>query len=91
MDAALKATKSGSFVDSSQFQPSIKAIPKPNQGYVYLDWQQSHEILERQVPLLKLLEVAGKPFFQNLRSLTISSYGGDAGVLKGGILFQFNP
>jgi hypothetical protein len=43
------------------------------------------------VPLLKLLEVAGKPFFQNLRSLTISSYGGDAGVLKGGILFQFNP
>lgn len=91
MDAALKAAKSGSFVDSSQFQPSIKAIPKPNQGYVYLDWQKSHEILERQVPLLKLLEVAGKPFFQNLRSLTISSYGGDAGVLKGGILFQFNP
>lgn len=90
MDAALKAAKSGSFVDSSQFQPSIKAIPKPNQGYVYLDWQKSHEILERQVPLLKLLEVAGKPFFQNLRSLTISSYGGDAGVLKGGILFQFN-
>ncbi|HCF28004.1 MAG TPA: hypothetical protein DEV81_12555 [Cyanobacteria bacterium UBA11049] len=90
MDAALKAAKSGSFVDSSQFQPSIKAIPKPNQGYVYLDWQKSHEILERQVPLLKLLEVAGKPFFQNLRSLTISSYGGDAGVLKGGLLFQFN-
>ena len=90
MDAALKAAKSGSFVDSSQFQPSIKAIPKPNQGYVYLDWQKSHEILERQVPLLGLLEVAGKPFFQNLRSLTISSYGGDAGVLKGGILFQFN-
>jgi hypothetical protein len=91
MDAALKAAKSGSFVDSSQFQPSIKAIPKPNQGYVYLDWQKSHKILERQVPLLKLLEVAGKPFFQNLRSLTISSYGGDTGVLKGGILFQFNP
>lgn len=90
MDAALKAAKSGSLVDSSQFQPSIKAIPKPNQGYVYLDWQKSHEILERQVPLLGLLEVAGKPFFQNLRSLTISSYGGDAGVLKGGILFQFN-
>lgn len=90
MDAALKAAKSDSVVDSPQFQPSIKALPKPNQGYVYLDWLESREILERQAPILKLLEVVGKPFFDNLRSLTISSYGDDTGVLKGGIFLRFN-
>jgi uncharacterized protein YjiS (DUF1127 family) len=91
MDAALKAAKSGSVLDSPQFQTSIKVIPQPNQGYVYLDWQTSREVLERQLPILKLIELAGKPFFNNLRSLTISSYGSETGVLKGGIFLQLNP
>jgi hypothetical protein len=44
MDAALKATKSGSFVDS--FPSSNQVLKRfPNQSsYVYLDWQKSHEI-----------------------------------------------
>lgn len=91
MDAALKAAKDGSLVDNTQFQSSVKAIPKPNQGYVYLDWQESREVLERQVPILKLLEVVGKPFFDNLRSLTISSYGSEPHGLKGGIFFRLKP
>lgn len=88
MNQALKASKNGALVDNHQFQASIEAIPKPNQGYVYLDWAASKTILERQLPILKLLEVAGKPFFSNLRSLTFSSYGSEKGVLKGGIFFQ---
>jgi uncharacterized protein YjiS (DUF1127 family) len=92
MDAALKAAKTGgSVLDSPQFQTSIKVIPQPNQGYVYLDWKASREVLERQLPILKLIELAGKPFFNNLRSLTISSYGSETGVLKGGIFLQLNP
>lgn len=86
MDAALKDPKS-SLVNNRQFQSGIDAIPRPNQGYVYLDWRGSQEILERQLPILKLLELAGKPFFNNLRSLTISSYG-DTKALQGGIFFQ---
>lgn len=91
MDAALKAAKNGSLVENAQFKPSVKAIPQPNQGYVYVDWQESREVLERQVPILKLLEVVGKPFFDNLRSLTISSYGSESHVLKGGIFFRLKP
>lgn len=91
MNAALKSAQIGSVVDSSGFQPSIKAIPQPNQGYVYLDWQASRSIIERQLPIVKLLEVAGKPFFNHLRSLTVSSYGSETGILKGSIFFQFNP
>ncbi|MDP5338315.1 MAG: DUF3352 domain-containing protein [Nodularia sp. (in: cyanobacteria)] len=82
-------TKNGSLISDSNFQDSIAAIPQANQGYVYLDWTKSKTLLERQLPILQLVEVVGKPFFQDLRSLTISSYGGEKGLLKGGILFRF--
>jgi hypothetical protein len=88
MDEALKAGKNGALVNSPNFQDSVDAIPKPNQGYLYLDWPASRTIVERQLPILKLLEVAGKPFFNNLRSLTVSSYGSETGAIKGGVFFQ---
>lgn len=90
MDQALKAPKNGALVDSPKFQASIDAIPKPNAGYVYLDWTASKATLERQLPILKLLEVVGLPFFNNLRSLTVSSYGSETGLLKGAIFFRLN-
>lgn len=90
MDAALKAAKNNSLVNTEQFQSSLKMFPKQNQGYVYFDWRE-REVLERRVPILKLLEVAAQPFFEHLRSLTISSYGSESGVLKGGIFFQLKP
>ena len=87
MNEAFKAPQIGSLVDNPKFQASIDAIPRPNQGYVYLDWKTSQGILERRLPILKLLEVPGKPFFSNLQSLTISSYSSDA-VLKGGVFLK---
>ena len=89
IDQALTA-KNNSLINSRNFQDGIAAIPQPNQGYVYLDWTKSQEILERQLPILKFVEVLGKPFFKDLRSLTLSSYGSDTGLLKGGVFFQFN-
>ncbi|BAZ25846.1 hypothetical protein NIES4073_67520 [Kalymmatonema gypsitolerans NIES-4073] len=89
IDQALTA-KNNSLINSRNFQDGIAAIPQPNQGYVYLDWTKSQEILERQLPILKFVEVLGKPFFKDLRSLTVSSYGSDTGLLKGGVFFQFN-
>ncbi len=89
IDQALTA-KNNSLINSRNFQDSIAAIPQPNQGYVYLDWTKSQEILERQLPILKFVEVLGKPFFKDLRSLIVSSYGSDTGLLKGGVFFQFN-
>ncbi|MDZ8032568.1 DUF3352 domain-containing protein [Nostoc sp. DedSLP04] len=83
-------TKDNSIIDNPNFKDSIAAIPLPNQGYVYLDWTKSQNLLERQVPILKLVEVLGKPFFNNLRSLTVSSYGTDTRSLKGGIFFKLH-
>lgn len=82
-------TKKSSVIENRNFKDSIAAIPQPNQGYVYVDWTKSQNLIERQLPILKLVEVLGKPLFENLRSLTISSYGNEAGLLKGGVLFRF--
>ncbi|WP_460207033.1 DUF3352 domain-containing protein [Scytonema sp. NUACC21] len=89
MDAALGA-KENSLANNSDFQNSIAALPQPNQGYLFLDWTKSQEIVETQLPILKFVEVIGKPLFQNLRSLTLSSYGSNPELLKGGVFFQFN-
>ncbi|MBD2247570.1 DUF3352 domain-containing protein [Nostoc sp. FACHB-888] len=89
MDEIITA-KDDSLIDNPNFQDSIAAIPLPNQGYIYLDWTKSQNLLEGQVPILKLVEVLGKPFFDNLRSLTVSSYGTDTRSLKGGVFFQLN-
>lgn len=89
MDEILTA-KDNSIIDNPNFKDSIAAIPLPNQGYIYLDWTKSQNLLERQVPILKLVEVLGKPFFNNLRSLTVSSYGTEARSLKGGVFFKLH-
>ncbi|MEH2293134.1 DUF3352 domain-containing protein [Nostoc sp.] len=83
-------TKGNSIIDNPNFKDSIAAIPLPNQGYIYLDWTKSQNLLERQVPILKLVEVLGKPFFNNLRSLTVSSYGTETRSLKGGVFFKLH-
>ncbi|MEA5575750.1 DUF3352 domain-containing protein [Anabaena sp. UHCC 0451] len=75
-------------IENSNFQDSIAMIPQPNQGYVYIDWKKSQGFLERQQPLLKFVELLGKPLFDNLRSLTVSSYSTEPGTLKGGVFFQ---
>ena len=89
MDQVLKV-KDNSLVKNRNFQDSIAAIPQPNQGYFYLDWAKSHEIVERQIPILKLVEVVAKPYLDKVRSLIVSSYNSDTGLLKGGIFFQLH-
>lgn len=77
-------TKDKSLINNRNFQDTIATIPQPNQGYIYLDWSKSQNLVEQQIPILKLIELVGKPFFENLRSLTFSSYGNEPGTLKGG-------
>jgi hypothetical protein len=87
MDQVLNI-KENSLPHNPNFQASIAAIPQPNQGYIYLDWENSQQLIEHQLTIIKLLEFVGQPFFQNLRSLTTSIYGSDTGLLKGGVFFQ---
>ena len=79
-----------SLLENPQFQHGMAVIPQPNQGYIYLDWENSQDILKRQLPLLKFVEVLGKPLFNNLKSLTVSSYSSEPGTLKGGVFLQLH-
>lgn len=90
MEQVLKANKNGSLASNSQFIASTDAFPAPNSGYVYVDWQANQATIKRQLPIISLLEVAGKPFFSNLRSLTLSSYDNKEQLLTGGVFFKFN-
>ena len=84
------ATKENSLIDNSDFKDSIAQIPQSNQGYIYINWTKSRETLERQLPIVRLAEIVGQPFFQKLHSLTISTYGKDKEILKSRVLFQLD-
>ena len=89
LKAAL-SKKQKSLLENPQFQNAMAVIPQPNQGYIYLDWENSQDILKRQLSVLKFVEVLGKPLFNNLKSLTVSSYSSEPGRLKGGVFLQLH-
>lgn len=89
MDAALKAVDHPLSSDD-RFQQAIAPLAEPNNGYLYLDWASSRSTLERQFPVLKVIELAGKPLFKHLDALTLSSYGSRSGIQQGGVFFKLN-
>lgn len=90
MDSALNAADR-SLLKREAFKQAATLLLQPNNGYFYLDWAASQPILEQQYPVLKAIELAGKPLFNRLRSLTVSSYGSQSGVQRGGALIQLAP
>ncbi|MBE9188271.1 DUF3352 domain-containing protein [Microcoleus sp. LEGE 07076] len=90
MDAALKAAETGSLVADRDFQISIEPLPPANDGYFYLDWPSSRAIWEKQIPLLRLIELSARPLFDHLRSLTVTSTGEITGIRKATIFMRLN-
>ena len=87
MDQALQAVGS-SLKTSDRFNQAIAPLLQPNNGYVYLDWAAGKAILERQFPILRIIELAGKPLFDHLQSLSLSSYGMESGVQHSGVFLK---
>ncbi|MEG4959713.1 MULTISPECIES: DUF3352 domain-containing protein [unclassified Microcoleus] len=90
MDAALEAAETGSLVVNQDFQTSIEPLPPSNDGYFYLDWPSSRAIWEKQIPLLRLIELSARPLFDHLRSLTVTSTGEITGIRKATIFMRLN-
>lgn len=90
MDEALKAAETGSLVADRDFQTSIEPLPPSNDGYFYLDWPSSRAIWEKQIPLLRLIELSARPLFDHLRSLTVTTTGEIAGIRKATIFMRLN-
>ncbi|MCZ2206795.1 DUF3352 domain-containing protein [Cylindrospermopsis raciborskii] len=77
-----------SLTQNRQFKTAAGHRSQTNQGYVYIDWRKSQRFFESQQPLVPLGELFAQPLFKNLRSLTISNYGQNPGMWKGGVFFQ---
>lgn len=74
MDEVLGLSKTENLITQDpDFKTSIEVLPETNDGYFYLNWLTSRNFLNQQFPLFKLVELSAKPFFDNLRSLTLSS------------------
>jgi hypothetical protein len=87
MGKALAAEPS-SLVGSKKFERAIAALPLDNDGYFYLDWNEAESWVEKKFPIMRVIEVAGKPLFDNLRSLTLSSQGSENGIRRATIFFN---
>jgi hypothetical protein len=87
MDAILKNPQK-SLIVAKAFREAIAPLAPNNDGYLYIDWNSARKPLEQRIPALKLAELAGKPFFDHLRSLTLTSYGSDAKVQRGAVFVQ---
>lgn len=87
MAKALRDVES-SLGNSKKFQQAISALPTENDGYFYIDWNQSEPILDEKLPLVRVVELAVKPLFKNLRSLTISSQGSQNSIRRATIFFN---
>lgn len=85
LTASINAPTTGSIVSNPDFQSAIGPLPQSNYGYFYLDWLASEESLTRRFPILKLVTLAGKPLFQRLQSISLSS---PAPVIEPGIDLQ---
>lgn len=82
------AGKETSLVATEKFQQAITALPTDNDGYFYIDWNQSEPILQQKIPLVRVIELAGEPLFKHLRSLTLSSQGSKNGVRRATVFFN---
>jgi hypothetical protein len=89
MDEALQGLEN-SLVNSDEFKNAIAPLPQPNDGYLYLDWREGGTIIERQLPIVRLVELVAKPLFDHLRSLSVSSYGSDNGVQRSKLFFRLD-
>jgi hypothetical protein len=76
---------------SEKFKRAIAALPADNDGYFYLDWRRSGPAIEREAPVVQVLELAVKPFFDRLDSLTVGSRGVENGVLRGTVFLDLGP
>ncbi len=87
MDAALAGLEN-SLLKNGKFQAAIAPLPQQNDGYVYLDWASGDTAIERQFPLVGVAELIGQPLLNQLRSLSISSYGIEGGVQRSKVFFR---
>jgi hypothetical protein len=79
-----------SLIDKPDFRTAIAQLPKANNGYLYIDWSQTQPLIDRNLPLFRLVEFVGQPLFDSLHSFTLSSRGQENGINRASIFLDFS-
>ncbi|MEA5510352.1 DUF3352 domain-containing protein [Crocosphaera sp. UHCC 0190] len=75
-------------VNTEEFQNIIAGLSPENDGYFYVNWQESEPILTKKLPIARVVEFGVKPLLKNLRSFTLSSEGSEQGIRRATIFFN---
>jgi Protein of unknown function (DUF3352) len=67
---------------------SIAPIEDRNNGYLYIDWPTMKPVLAEKAPIVRLLDLVAQPLSKNLKSLTLSGYGGAADLHRGAVFLR---
>ncbi len=93
MERALTSAKQSaaqpSILQSRQFSQAIAPLDRPNNGYLYFDWPNVKPLIAKQLPIVQVLDLVAAPLLKNLKSISLSSYGGQADLTRGGLFFRW--
>lgn len=82
------ALDGNSLLQSKDFERAVASLPLPNNGYFYIDWQDGKLTFEKNLPLLRVIELSAQSLFSHLRSLTLTSQGSENGVRRATVFFN---
>ena len=91
IDWAYTSPRRNSLLANGQFRKELPLLPDENDGYLYLNWQQSQGPLRQQLPFLRVLELTGNPLFDHVRSLLLTTEGSENGVHRAQVLVKLSP
>ena len=80
--------KTNSLRQTEKWKGAIAPLPSANDGYFFIDWKQGKPVFEQQFPLIQVIELAGKPLFNHLQSLGVSSQGSKNGIRRATVFFN---
>lgn len=79
-----------SFLASSEFQKIVASLPTENDGYVYVNYADGKPFIERELPIIKAIELAAQSLFAHLKAIALSSQGSQAGVRRATVVFELD-
>ncbi|BAW95907.1 hypothetical protein NIES970_08410 [[Synechococcus] sp. NIES-970] len=91
LSRSLKANEGRSLLANKDFQTSIAQLPTENSGYFFADWRQGSQLFKTQVPILRVVDYVAKPFFNHLRSFTLTSTGSTQDIRRSTLFFNLSP
>jgi hypothetical protein len=89
LDSVLAAPQNG-LAQQSSFRAAISPLELPNQGYLYFDWPVIRPLLEQQLPMLRQLERAVPILFDQLQTVTVTSYGETSAGQRSQLFFRYD-